>query len=135
MQRLKRTFYGVETGDDKYKNDCNIGTCKIVSIAFFIALLIAFILVIATAGGTFVVLFPFQIYMLVMICLMRGSMREKYNIPGQLCGDSPLDDCCYSYWCMPCTLLQLVRHTHDEKVYQYEFGSETGLPEDAPEVV
>jgi hypothetical protein len=33
--------------------------------------------------------------------LKRGEIRERYNIKGSGC-----DDCCVSFWCSPCALMQ-----------------------------
>lgn len=129
LQRLKLTFYGVKTDDDQYQN-----SCMILTIAYGVAVLLGLILAIATGSGVFI-MYVFGIYMIVVLTITRLYMRKLYSIPGQLFGDSPLDDCCYSYWCTCCTILQLVRHTHDEKVYAYKYDSKTGLPEGAPEIV
>mmetsp|Transcript_28228 Transcript_28228/g.84282 ORF Transcript_28228/g.84282 Transcript_28228/m.84282 type:complete len:156 (+) Transcript_28228:47-514(+) len=34
-------------------------------------------------------------------CYVRPNLREKYNIPGNACGD-----CCVHYWCGPCATCQ-----------------------------
>lgn len=129
LQRLKLNFYGVKTGDDQYKN-----SCMILTIAYGVAILLGLILAIATGAGI-LVSYVFGIFMIVVLTITRSYMRNLYSIPGQMCGDGLLDDCCYSYWCTCCTILQLARHTHDEKVYMYKFDSKTGLAEGAPDIV
>ena len=130
LQRLKMTFYGMQTDDDQYKM-----TCKILSVSYFVALLIGFILVFATGTGVFVTL-PFFFYMTVLLVMIRSYLRKKYEIPTQYFDKYPIvDDICYSFFCTCCTLYQLGRQTHDETEYKYQFDSPTGLPEDAPEVV
>lgn len=129
LQRLKLSFYGVKTNDDQYEN-----SCIIMTVAYGIALLLGFILVIATGAG-FMIMYIYLLYLVVVLTLTRLHMRNLYRIPGQMFGDTPLDDFCFSFWCTCCTLLQLTRHTHDGNVYNYRYDTKTGLPEGAPEVV
>lgn len=129
LQRLKLSFYGVKTEDDQYKN-----SCMILTIAYGVSVLLGLILAIATGAGVLVA-YVFAIFMIVVLTMTRSYMRKLYSIPGQLFGEGLLDDCCYAYWCTCCTILQLARHTHDEKVYRYKFDSKTGLPEGAPDIV
>ena len=75
------------------------------------------------------------VWMVVALTLTRNRMRKQYQIPGSCCGDSPLDDCCCAFWCQCCVVLQMHRHTHDEKAYGYNITSKTGLDEGAPEIV
>ena len=89
----------------------------------------------AVSPGGVAVWYAFYIYIIVALTLARNNFRKKYNIPAQHCGESVLDDCCCAYWCGCCTLIQMHRHTHDEKSYPYEITSKTGLPENAPEIV
>lgn len=41
------------------------------------------------------------------ICTSRRVMRERDRIENGICGD--LDDCCVSYWCACCSLIQMFR--------------------------
>ena len=44
-----------------------------------------------------------------VICTARRRVRERDRIPqGDCCGGC--DDCCVSYWCSLCSLVQLLRH-------------------------
>jgi Cys-rich protein (TIGR01571 family) len=48
---------------------------------------------------------------LVLFCFLvtmrlHSYIRHRYSIPGSCCGD-----CCWSFWCLQCTICQLARHT------------------------
>jgi Cys-rich protein (TIGR01571 family) len=126
MQRIKLNFLA-QPDAEASKN-----TCMILTVAYGVSYLIGFILAVAMGGAVFTV-YPFVIYMIIVITITRMHMRKKYRIPGGVFGDSVLDDCCHAYWCTCCSILQMVRHTHDEKVHQYKFDSKTGLQDDAPD--
>ena len=42
-----------------------------------------------------------------VICTVRRVVRERDGIPPGACG--ACDDCCVSYWCGCCSLVQLLR--------------------------
>jgi Cys-rich protein (TIGR01571 family) len=66
-------------------------------------------------------------------CKAREYLRHQYNIEPEMCGSC--EDCCCAYWCGPCTLCQMARHTADYHVHKAECCSATGLYANAPEVV
>ncbi|CAB9507347.1 expressed unknown protein [Seminavis robusta] len=126
LQRLKLGPCGTP-GD--YENTCVIMTAIFVVFAVLTGILFA-----STSIGYYIYM-VFNVYMIVALTCARKHMRERYNIPGAMCGDSCLDDCCCAYWCGCCTVIQMHRHTHDEKQYPYEISSKTGLAANAPEIV
>ena len=68
---------------------------------------------------------------IVMLVKMRIRFRKHYNIQGSCC-----EDCLTVYFCNCCSLIQMLRQTHDETKYPYTFCNwMTGLPENAPELV
>jgi Cys-rich protein (TIGR01571 family) len=66
-------------------------------------------------------------------CIARKSLRNKYHIAPGACGCC--EDCCCAYFCQPCTLCQLARHTADYRVHQAYCCNPTGLSLQAPEMV
>ena len=158
FQRMKYNFLGMPASGNDYQSTCLIMTC-IFLVAWGLAVILA-----AVAPGGISVWYAFYIYIIIALTLARNNFRKKYNIPAQHCGESVLDDwyvhkyncggcipigratnflllnllvchSCCAYWCGCCTLIQMHRHTHDEKSYPYEITSKTGLPENAPEIV
>jgi len=77
----------------------------------------------------------FQLFFCIVGICTRFNMRKKYNIEPLCCGDNCCDDCCTSYFCFPCSAIQMVRQTHDEKEYHYAVLSRNGLGANAPEIV
>jgi Cys-rich protein (TIGR01571 family) len=73
------------------------------------------------------VIFLFTLYLLTRT---RMYVRDLYNIPGSCCAD-----CCTSFWCPPCSVCQMARHTADYHAYGSVCCTETGLPDQAPQYV
>jgi Cys-rich protein (TIGR01571 family) len=80
----------------------------------------------------------FVIYTLVYGTLLRQAIRTKYAVPATSCGgagDGCCEDCCCTFWCGCCTVIQLARQTHNEDQYPYQCCTSTGLLPDAPSIV
>lgn len=131
MQRLKLNFlaFNSSNDDNQYRSTCQILTVTYAIVVF------ATVGIGSISSGGISVYYVWHIFIVALLTMTRLYVRNRYNIPGQTFGDTALDDCCYSYWCTCCTLVQLHRHTHDETKYRYKFSSNTGLPDDAPELL
>lgn len=66
------------------------------------------------------------LYMVYLTKIVRGSIRNKYQIPEETYGR--LQDCICATFCMPCTICQMGRHTADFDTYRASCCSSTGLP-------
>ena len=66
---------------------------------------------------------------------LRRYIRDKYRIPAETCGGEGCEDCCCAFWCQPCTVCQMARHTADYHQYSAGCCTEDGLAGGAPEVV
>jgi Cys-rich protein (TIGR01571 family) len=65
-------------------------------------------------------------YMACLTATVRGSIRNKYQIPDESCLGS--EDCACAMLCMPCTICQMGRHTADFDTYRATCCTSTGLP-------
>lgn len=129
LQRLKLNLCGQPGGD--YKN-----TCLAWTIVYAVSQALYWIIVSATQGYGIVLYYALAIVSLVAMTQARHFMRKKWSLPADCCDDSGgLSDCCCVFWCSCCSVIQMMRHTHDEKVHHYNLASKTGLDEGAPEVV
>mmetsp|Transcript_1815 Transcript_1815/g.4029 ORF Transcript_1815/g.4029 Transcript_1815/m.4029 type:complete len:241 (-) Transcript_1815:48-770(-) len=66
------------------------------------------------------------LYMVNLTRKVRGSIRNKYQIPEEHCVG--LEDCCCAAFCMPCAICQMGRHTADFDTYRATCCTKTGLP-------
>ena len=100
-----------------------------LSIAWAI-IYVYYIIFIGLAGGVaWAVFFCFWLYVLVMMIKTRMHIRKRYNIEGSAFGD-----CCASYWCGCCTLVQMATHTaapRDLEAHQ-QCCTPTGLDDSVP---
>ena len=93
MSQLSQTFRDMER--------CNIvdvllDGCKEDFTVANIVLALAFVLLVTSS-----------IFSTYIICTARKRLRERDRIPDGSCGAT--DDCCASYWCQCCTLVQMLR--------------------------
>lgn len=69
----------------------------------------------------------FGLYVLIVACKTRSSIRRRDRIPEETCVGC--EDCCVAYWCTFCTVAQMARHTADYGIYGAACCTETGLVE------
>lgn len=65
-------------------------------------------------------------YMMNLTRNVRGSIRNKYQIPEDRC--LGCEDCMCATFCMPCTICQMGRHTADFDTYRGTCCTKSGLP-------
>jgi Cys-rich protein (TIGR01571 family) len=71
------------------------------------------------------------VMILVMLVRLRMQFRKHYKIEGNCCADF-----CTMWCCSCCSIMQMLRQTHDEDEHKYSCCScMTGLEADAPEIV
>lgn len=66
----------------------------------------------------------YGLFILVVLVRVRNYVRKRYSIPAG-CGD--LEDCCCSFWCGPCSVCQMMRHTSDYRHDRAACCTPTGL--------
>lgn len=71
-----------------------------------------------------------MIVVFIITMRLRSYVRNRYAITG-----SCIEDCCCSFWCLPCTICQVSRHTADFNVYPAASCSDNGLEAGAPDIV
>lgn len=84
-------------------------------------------------GSGFILLFAYLVICFLWIARnIRQTMRQKYEIPAKI--HEKVDDCCLMAFCGCCSLIQMARHTHDDKEWPGYCCSTSGLELDAPEI-
>lgn len=84
-------------------------------------------------GSGFFLLFAYLIFCLLWIGRnLRQTMRQKYKIPATT--HESVDDCCLMAFCGCCSLIQMARHTHDDKEWPGYCCTTNGLELGAPEL-
>lgn len=73
------------------------------------------------------------VFVLIVVFRTRLYVRHRYGIPEASCNGC--EDCCCAFWCTPCTVCQMLRHTADYNTYPGGCCTEDGLAAGAPEVV
>jgi Cys-rich protein (TIGR01571 family) len=74
------------------------------------------------------------IFCVVVTVRLRGHVRRKYAVP-ESTSCKGFEDCCCSFWCLPCTICQVSRHTADFRNHKAGCCSDNGLGPEAPDVV
>jgi Cys-rich protein (TIGR01571 family) len=68
----------------------------------------------------------FVLYTVVVLMRLRASVRARYEIPTQRCGN--MEDCCCAFFCGCCTVSQLARQTTNYDEIRAVCCTDTGLP-------
>ena len=77
-------------------------------------------------------LYSFIIYFVYVHTRTRNLLRRKYKIGNSY---GCLGDCCWAYWCAPCSICQMASHTVDYRGrHKSRCCTETGLDEDLDDV-
>jgi Cys-rich protein (TIGR01571 family) len=84
------------------------------------------------AVGLFIILFYCVTVMVWIGGAVRKNMRQRYRIPDRMGG---AEDCVCMSFCGCCSLIQMARHTHDDKEYPGFCCTTTGLELEAPKIV
>lgn len=80
------------------------------------------------AGVIALLLIAVHVWILIALVRARNSFRKAYNLPPVCgCGNTCVDDCCVTYFCGPCSALQMANHSFDNDVHLYEPLNRTGL--------
>jgi len=143
IQRLKLNWFGCPVTNSKNGQKGNEQPSKPICIIFTILTLLLFVIGVIvqhTLSPTLVyvgciITVIIGVYFIIAFTYARKSMRERYNLPHTCCDVPGLDDCCSTYWCGCCSAIQMHRHTHDETKYTYNVVSQTGLDDNAPQIV
>jgi Cys-rich protein (TIGR01571 family) len=131
LQRMKLNCCGSKSSGSEYKNSCMLWT-----VLMIVMWVITFILMPYSENASIIIIYAMSILAVFAMTQARYYMRQKYSIPADCCSDSGcLSDCCCMWWCSCCGLIQMMRHTHDERKYVYNCTSPTGLHADVPEIV
>jgi Cys-rich protein (TIGR01571 family) len=73
----------------------------------------------------------FTLFLMIMLLRTRMSFRQHYKIEG-----NSIADCCTMCWCSCCSIIQMLRQTHDEHENPYSCcNCWTGLPQATPDIV
>ena len=80
----------------------------------------------------------YALFILIIVARTRAYIRNMYSIPEKHCSSkycTGCEDFCCAFWCSPCNVCQMARHTADYKQYKASCCTETGLDISAPQVV
>lgn len=82
----------------------------------------------STAVASILLYYLFQgwsLFCIIAMVIARRSFRQTYNLPSMACGENCCDDCVISYFCGPCSAIQMANHSQEGR--PYSFCSTTGL--------
>jgi Cys-rich protein (TIGR01571 family) len=139
MERLNLNLGGCRprVGSNQRNRGGVVGTLGIfftfaLPIVFLYALIIHFLNTQFMQGLAVVYIMFYAVIIFVFVALVctRKAFRQTYNLPATCCdtgGDNCCDDCCVTYFCSPCSALQMANHSHDRKIHSYSLCSRTGL--------
>jgi Cys-rich protein (TIGR01571 family) len=74
------------------------------------------------------------LFCVIVTMRLRNYVRHKYTIPATTC-DGCCEDCCCAFWCLPCTVCHVSRHTADFRNNPAGCCTDNGLYRGAPNVV
>lgn len=81
----------------------------------------------------YLVVYPIYFYVILLHTRTRNLLRRKYKI-GTSYGC--VGDCCCAYWCLSCSLCQMMNHTADYRHrHKARCCTDTGLDEDVEPLV
>jgi Cys-rich protein (TIGR01571 family) len=83
--------------------------------------------------GTFIALVYVVVVLVVIGRNVRLQVRRRYRIPATICTEYT-DDCLCMACCGCCSIIQIARHTHDDKEYPGYCCTNTGLELFAPDI-
>ena len=137
MERLNLTLGGCRprVGSNRRNRGGVVGTLGIF-FTFFLPIVVLYALLIYFSNTQWFLLVYYLldallIFVFVALVCTRKAFRQTYNLPGTCCdtggGDNCCDDCCITYFCGPCSALQMANHSHDSSVHSYSLCSRTGL--------
>lgn len=114
----------------------------------FNRIIIAYCFVLGSLGilpiVSYAILFGATLFFLYIGILLRHTIRQKYKIPRiSYCQGSKLEQRCHPYFedtccmvfCGCCSMIQMARHTHDDKEYPGACCTTNGLIYGSPEIV
>ena len=70
----------------------------------------------------------------IQCCTSSSSSSSQQQQQQQQQDDSHVDDCVCIFFCPPCSIIQMARHTHNDKEYPGYCCTTHGLEQDAPEI-
>jgi Cys-rich protein (TIGR01571 family) len=139
MQRMKYNLCGVPVQPNGTGYKC---VCMVISITTIFLFIPVSILYVILPSLSFVLIYGWFIYLIIIFTCTRCSMRREYNIKSLCCNNGDAnDDCCGGmedfcivYWCSCCSAIQMIAHTHDGRQYPYNPCNQTGLDMYAPDI-